>query len=149
MSGIVDRMKMFVLGFIVAACGGGASQVAVKGGDVELASLAGEWQGNYKGTESGREGPVTFSLAVGSHTADGTVLMGGTSPLKIQFVAFEHGKISGKIDPYTDPSCQCQVQTEFTGTREHNTIDGTFTTTVVGKPIEQHGVWNVKRTSAN
>lgn len=129
----------------LAACGGGASEVAIKGNDVELASLAGDWTGNYKGTESGREGPVTFSLQVGSHTADGTVLMGGTSPLKISFVALAHGQISGKIDPYTDPSCQCQVQTEFTGTRDHNEISGDFKTTVIGKPIEQHGVWNVKR----
>jgi hypothetical protein len=141
-------MKTFAFVLLVA-CGGGNSEVAVKGGDVELASLAGDWQGNYKGTESGREGPVTFSLTVGSHTADGTVLMGGTSPLKIQFVAFAKGKISGKIDPYTDPSCQCQVQTEFTGTRDGNQIDGTFTTTVVGKPVVQHGVWNVKRGAAS
>ena len=138
-------MKFLVLAMLTA-CGGGGAEVAVKGGDVELASLAGDWQGNYKGTESGREGPVTFSLAVGSHTADGTVLMGGTNPLKIQFVAFAQGKISGKIDPYTDPSCQCQVRTDFTGTRDHNQIDGTFTTTVVGKPVEQHGTWTVQRT---
>lgn len=136
-------MKQFLL--LLAACGGTTSSVAVKGGDVELAALAGDWTGNYKGTESGREGPVNFSLQVGSHTADGTVLMGGTSPLKIQFIALAHGQITGKIDPYTDPSCQCQVQTEFTGTRDHNAIDGTFTTKVVGKDIEQHGVWNVTR----
>jgi hypothetical protein len=117
----------------------------MKGGDMDLARLAGDWAGNYKGTESGREGPVTFSLTIGQHTADGTVLMGGTTPLKIQFVAVEHGKIAGKIDPYTDPSCQCQVQTEFTGTLEGETIDGGFTTKVVGKDIEQHGVWNVTR----
>lgn len=121
----------------------------MKGGDMDLARLSGEWQGNYKGTESGREGPVTFSLAVGRHTADGTVLMGGTSPLKIQFIGIAHDKISGKIDPYTDPSCQCQVQTEFTGTLSTDVIDGTFTTTVIGKGVEQHGVWNVKRTAKN
>lgn len=119
----------------------------MKGGDMDLARLAGDWQGSYKGIESGREGPVTFSLALGRHTADGTVLLGGTNPLKISFVGVSHDKISGKIEPYTDPSCGCQVQTEFVGTLATDEIDGTFTTTVIGKQLEQHGTWSVKRSA--
>jgi hypothetical protein len=140
-------MRAFLLASAVSvACGGGNSEVAMKGGDLDLARLAGDWQGNYKGTESGREGPITFSVTMGHHTADGTVLMGGTTPLKIQFVGIAHDKLSGKIAPYTDPGCACQVETEFLGDLGAGTIDGTFTTTVIGKSIEQHGTWSVKRT---
>jgi len=140
-------MRAFLLASsVLVACGGGNSDVAMKGGDLDLARLAGDWQGNYNGTESGRQGPITFSLAMGHHTADGTVLMGGATPLKIQFIGVAHDKLSGKIAPYTDPGCACQVQTEFLGDVGAGTIDGTFTTTVIGKNIEQHGTWSVKRT---
>ncbi len=140
-------MKAFLAASILVACGGGNSEVAMKGGDLDLARIAGDWQGNYKGTESGREGPITFSLALGHHIADGTVLMGGATPLKIQVIGVAHDKLSGKIAPYTDPSCSCQVQTEFLGDVVNDAIDGTFTTTVIGKNIEQHGTWSVKRTA--
>jgi hypothetical protein len=139
----------FVTLLIVAACGGGASEVAVKGPDLDLARLAGDWLGDYHGTESGRQGPIHFQLQLGQHTADGTVLMGGANPLKIQFISISHDKVSGKIDPYTDPQCQCQVQTEFDGTVAGNAIEGTFTTKVIGKDVEQHGSWSVKRTDAH
>jgi hypothetical protein len=140
-------MKAFLLATsVLVGCGGGNSEVAMKGGDIDLARIAGDWQGNYKGIESGREGPITFSLAMGHHTADGTVLMGGSTPIKIQFVGIAHDKLSGKIAPYTDPSCSCQVQTEFLGdVGASGTIEGTFTTTVIGKGLEQHGTWSVKR----
>ncbi len=128
-----------------AACGGSANQVEVKGGESDLAGLAGEWEGSYTGIESGRSGPVSFSLALGRHTADGTVLMGGDTPLKIQFLAVEGGTLNGKIDPYTDPSCNCQVSTEFVGTQDGDLISGTFTTTVVGTDTVQTGEWSVNR----
>lgn len=128
-----------------AACGGAQNQVEMKGGDSDLAQIAGEWEGSYSGMESGRSGPVSFSLALGRHTADGTVLMGGDTPLKIQFVAVEGGQISGKIDPYTDPTCSCEVQTEFVGTVSGDAITGSFTTVVLGADMEQHGEWSVTR----
>jgi len=128
---------------LLAACGG-AQQVEMKGGDDDLASLAGHWEGDYAGTESGRSGPVTFDLEIGRHTAEGTVLMGGETPLKIQFVAVEGGTLNGKIEPYTDPACSCQVTTEFVGTRVGDAITGSFTTDVEGIG-EQHGEWSVVR----
>jgi len=139
----VTLAVMFVLGAV--ACGGGQTQVEMKGEDQELAQLAGDWEGSYTGIESGRSGPVSFKLELGRHTADGTVLMGGETPLKIQFVAVEGGQISGKIDPYTDPSCSCEVATEFVGTLSGDAITGTFTTRVTGVEQEQHGNWSVTR----
>jgi hypothetical protein len=41
------------------------------------------------------------------------------------------------------------VQTEFDGTVGNNAIDGSFTTKVIGKDVEQHGAWSVKRTDAH
>jgi hypothetical protein len=132
--------------FAFGACGGANTQVEVKGGDPDLASLAGNWEGNYQGQESGRTGTIKFALELGRHTADGEVFMGGSNtPLQISFVAVQKGQISGKIQPYTDPSCTCQVETEFLGDVVGNIIDGTFTTKVVANGVEQHGTWKVTR----
>ncbi len=138
-------MKSASLALVVllAACGG-AQQVEVKGGDSDLAALAGHWEGNYSGNESGRSGPVTFDLELGRHTANGTVLMGGETPLSIQFVAVEGGTLSGKIEPYTDPACACEVTTEFVGTQTGDAITGSFTTKIAGMD-DQHGEWSVVR----
>ena len=130
---------------LLAACGGGAQQVEMKGQDDELARIAGDWEGSYTGLDSGRSGPISFSLALGRHTADGTVLMGGETPLKISFVAVDGGQINGKIEPYTDPACSCEVQTEFVGTVTGDAITGTFVTKVTGMEQEQRGEWSVTR----
>ena len=127
------------------SCGGSQSQVEVKGGESDLAQMAGQWEGNYTGTDSGRTGPITLDLGLGRHTADGTVLMGGSTPLKISFIAVEGGTVSGKIEPYTDPSCSCQVETTFEGEQVGNAISGTFVTKVVGTDKEQRGEWSVNR----
>lgn len=136
---------LFAMTIGLAACGGSQKQVEMKGGDTDLAKLAGDWEGTYTGIESGRQGPVSFSLQLGRHTADGTVLMGGETPLEISFVAVEGGELSGKIAPYTDPNCSCEVQTEFVGALDGDTITGTFTTKVSGTETEQHGNWSVTR----
>ena len=140
-------LRLLALSFIVtAACGGAVSQIEVKGGEPELASLAGDWQGKYQGTETGRTGDIQFSLQLGRHTADGQVFMGGShTPLKIQFVAVERDRISGQIEPYTEPSCNCQVETHFDGTVAGNEIDGTFVTKVPANGAEMHGTWSVAR----
>jgi hypothetical protein len=130
----------------LAACGGAAAQIEMKGHDPDLAVLAGNWQGNYQGQETGRTGAIQFNLELGRHTADGQVFMGASHrPLKISFVAVEHDTISGLIEPYTEPSCSCQVQTKFEGTVAGNEIDGTFTTKVVANGSEMHGTWKVDR----
>jgi hypothetical protein len=137
---------LVALSLSLAACGGAATQVEMKGKDADLASLAGDWEGSYTGIETGRSGPVSFSLQLGRHTADGTVLLGGDTPLKVAFVAVEGGQVSGKMDPYTDPTCTCEVQTEFVGTQVGDAITGSFTTTVVGAADKQmHGEWSVTR----
>lgn len=134
---------LFVLAVLVA-CGGGQKEIAVQGTETDLEQVAGDWQGNYKGTESGRSGPVTFSLRLGFHIAEGEVVMGGATPLKVEFVNIKHGEIKGTIAPYTDPNCSCQVETTFLGTLGNGTINGSFETKLATGQI-QSGTWNVTR----
>ena len=135
---------MFAL-MMVVACGGTQKEVAVKGSDLDLARVAGDWEGNYNGTDSGRTGPVSFSLQVGSHTAEGQVMMDGATPLKIEFVKVKDDQVKGTIAPYTDPSCSCEVETTFLGTLGNDVIDGTFETKVSATGQLQTGTWSVAR----
>ncbi len=135
--------------FVLAGCLGG-SQIQVKGPDAQLAALSGAWLGNYKGTDSGREGTIKFDLGLGRHTAKGQILMyakGRNEPaqLQIEFVQVAAGKVSGKVGPYTDPQCACQVETEFLGDVDGNHIDGTFVTRIEELNLEQSGMWSVSR----
>ncbi|HUH03369.1 MAG TPA: hypothetical protein VML75_15335 [Kofleriaceae bacterium] len=136
--------------FMFSACATTGSTVQVKGKDVEIVELAGEWTGDYKGIESGREGRITFNLGLGRHTADGEVLMYAANSdqahsLPIQFVQVDDGRVSGKIGPYLDPACKCEVETEFLGDLHGDVIDGTFVTRIASLSSEQTGLWSVSR----
>jgi len=134
-----------VLLAVLGACAGGPRAVPVEGADTELVKLAGTWQGTYEGHESGRSGPVSFDLRVGEHSAEGEVRMAGTTPLKIEFVRFNAGQVRGTMAPYTDPSCSCQVETTFVGTRAGEAIDGRFEVKVSATGQLQTGSWHVQR----
>ena len=139
-------MKSLMFAFaVLVGCGGSQKEVAVQGSDLDLARVAGDWEGEYKGTESGRTGPVTFSLQVGSHTAEGQVVMNGATPLKIEFVKVNKGEVKGTIAPYTDPACSCEVETTFMGTLGQDAINGTFETKVSANNTTQTGTWAVTR----
>lgn len=144
-------MKRFAIAFLfTAACGGAMGQIEMKGKDADLAALAGDWQGNYQQVENGRSGEIHFSLELGRHTADGQVLMGPTAtPLKVSFVKVKETTVTGKIEPYVDPACMCQVSTEFLGTVSGDEIDGTFTEHVIANGNEMHGTWKVARGSSS
>jgi hypothetical protein len=137
------RARAIVLGALLTACGGGQKEVAVKGEDSELIKIAGDWEGEYQGRDSGRKGPVKFSLQLGRHIAEGEVFMGGETPLEIQFVEIEGGRLKGTIAPYTDPNCSCEVSTSFLGTLANDSVSGTFETSVQGSV--QVGTWSVRR----
>jgi hypothetical protein len=100
---------------------------------------------DYKGNDSGRTGPVSFSLQLGSHTAEGEVVMGGTTPLKIEFVQVKGGQVKGTIAPYTDPNCTCQVETSFLGNVTGESIAGMFETKIGATGQIQTGTWQVTR----
>jgi hypothetical protein len=136
----------------------------------ELTALQGSWSGEYSGTESGRSGTISFTLRSESDTAHGEVLMvpkGMHSPIQraseginvsgerlrpstemltIAFARIRNGEVTGRLDPYRDPSCGCIVRTVFTGTlRDSSTLEGTFITSATGLYTPQHGDWRVKR----
>lgn len=146
--GMLRLMKsktVIALALLLAACGGGQKEVAVQGSDKDLIGVAGDWAGEYKGTESGRSGPVSFSLGVGSHIAEGQVVMGGATPLKIEFIKVKDGEVKGTIAPYTDPNCSCQVETTFLGTVGDGVINGSFETKLGTTGQIQSGTWTVAK----
>lgn len=141
-----------------------APVVPVAGAGADLSELVGTWQGEYSSTETGRTGSITFEFKSGGKVARGDVLMvpkgslgaappaAGTDPLatmpqvlQISFVNAEGGVVKGTMDPYHDPSCNCEVDTTFVGRVSGDTIEGTFTTTPTGKDAISTGRWKMTR----
>ena len=65
--------------------------------------------------------------------------------LTIKVVKVSGGAVSGVLDAYRDPECDCAVVTTFTGKLSGDTIDGTFTTRGSQSNAPQTGTWRVKR----
>jgi hypothetical protein len=147
------------------ACGAPAPPppVAVRAAAADLASLIGEWNGEYSSAASGRSGAIHLILQPGEDTAYGDVLMiparaegpfqpvnrdaetAGPQPLSIRFVAVSEGVVSGTLEPYRDPDCNCVLSTTFTGTLRGNTIEGTFVSQGGPGRQVQDGRWRVDR----
>jgi len=152
---------------VLLTCGCATTQpaVPVQGSSADLSQLAGQWSGEYTGDASGRRGVITFQLAAGADTAQGDVIMfpqqryttrlvddsrkTGSMPtpqgLTIRFVRAEAGQVSGQLDPYTDPECQCTVTTRFEGRLKGDVIEGRYTSHREGRADALHGEWKVKR----
>ncbi len=135
--------------------------VAMQGTKSSLSQLVGRWEGEYSSVQTGRSGSIVFEFKSGSATGHGDVLMwpkGSKTPispsasgqlteeqlrtmpqmLAISFVEATGGYLTGTMDPYIDPDCQCEVRTTFAGS-----IDGDF---IVGQfSIER---WDKKGTPA-
>jgi hypothetical protein len=137
----------------------------------DLAALVGRWTGDYSSKDTGRTGSIVFEFKSGTQGA-GDVLMwpkGSKEPIKpahgndlseeqvrampqvlnISFVSSQGGILTGTMDPYIDPDCQCEVRTTFAGTIDGDVITGEFTIErwdQTGKRAK--GVWKVKREKA-
>jgi len=142
-----------------------APPVPVQGSDVS--AISGRWVGDYSSLDTGRSGSIVFELRPGDKVARGDVLMKprasgdgesqsklpGTSEtlrsmpqvLNISFVNATGGVLRGTMDPYTDPSCDCVVQTTFVGRQSGDTMEGTFTTTPQGAGSISTGRWKMTR----
>lgn len=149
----------------VAACASGAPAVPVTAGPEGTASLAGSWRGEYHSPETGRSGSIVFHLDAGRDTAEGDVVMiprgaggpvqrvlvpgepvrtpGQSQSLTIRFVRLEGNQVSGALDPYREPACNCTAYTTFTGTLSGNRISGAFITRARGGPTS--GTWTADR----
>jgi len=166
------RLPLFLLlagaALGVPACSSSSSNpaptVAVGGAKSDVSALSGTWEGEYSSEATGRSGSIKFEFKSGK-VGRGDVLMvpkGGFAPapagsdptttmpqiLMINFVNAEGGVINGTMDPYTDPTCSCEVQTTFVGTIAGDTIAGTFTSTPNGAAPITTGRWRVSRKKA-
>ncbi len=151
-----------------AGCAGHPASVPVQASAGEVAALAGRWEGEYSSTETGRGGSIVFTLTAGRDSAQGDVLMipagsrqavvsalpggppftqAGPTPavLTIRFVRLEQGHVSGTLDPYRAPDCDCVVSTTFVGTLAGERITGTYTTRGVPRDAPVTGRWEVRR----
>src|SRR5215470_1870611 len=143
-------MRLLPVLILLAACGTTQPMVDVSGKDSDVTQLAGRWEGTYAGRESGRSGTVFFDLVAGYHSAEGKVVMNAADPpaareLKLKFIQVEGRRLSGTMAPYTDPLCNCTVETTFVGALKGNLLEGTFTTRPLGGSTEQGGTWSATR----
>jgi hypothetical protein len=151
---------------VAAACHYRPDPVPIAGDRATLARLEGTWVGEYSGHETGRSGSISFIIRAAGDSAYGDVLMfpthGGASPrpldpldahgahvrspkgLRIDFVVASAGEVSGTIEPYLAPDCECRVTTTFTGRIAGDVIDGTFVTRGSGI-ADQRGRWRLQR----
>lgn len=141
-------VTLSALALLASACAA-SSSVPVKGPDDQVIQLAGDWEGSFEGADSGRRGEIRFQLTAGRHTGSGQVLLfveeTAQPPLGIDFVEIADGQITGTIEPYLEPQCECRVVTEFLGDLSGDYIDGTYVTRGVDKPVEQRGRWSMAR----
>ena len=148
-------------------CALNPAPVPVEGPKEDVRALVGEWVGEYRSIETGRSGSIMFTLAAGSDTAFGDVVMVPKEPgmiqhdampgaarqaqqvLTIRFVRVVDGTVVGTIDPYPSPDCGCQLLTTFRGQLVGNRIEGTFTIHHSGhEMVAQKGSWWASRKPA-
>ena len=152
---------------LLAACAANQPPVPVVGSSTDVASLAGEWVGDYSSIESGRSGSISFTLRAAGDSAFGDVVMvpsgwgrplapwrGEAAPmaaprpqseiLTINFVRVERGHVTGTLAPYAEPQTGERLVTTFSGELSGNTITGTYTTRLPTGGT-QSGRWTVRR----
>ena len=154
---------------VLSACALNPAPVPVVGDSREIASLAGDWDGDFAGRDNGRSGSILFRLAAGTDTAHGDIVMvprmvRGYQPdndesriarqhlwaqnrvLSIRFVRVSGGQVSGEIEPYPSPDCTCELLTTFQGVLRGNRIEGAYTIrhTKCDMPPER-GTWWAER----
>jgi hypothetical protein len=156
------------------ACASKPTPVTVTGDAGDRASLAGKWSGEYSSSVTGRTGSIVFNLSPSGDAANGDVVMipsgygkalsrydrtmsptntanttmqntDNSQVLTIRLVRVAADTVSGVLDAYRDPQCDCPVETTFTGRLTGNTIEGTFTTRGSPSVAPQTGTWRVKR----
>jgi hypothetical protein len=151
----------------VAACAANQTPVPVVGHADDLATLAGEWTGEYSSTESGRSGSISFTLRAAADSAFGDVVMipvgwgrpltpwrGEAAPmaaqrpmtevLTINFVRVEAGRVNGTLAPYADPQTGERLLTTFVGDVKGANITGTYLTRLPSGAT-QTGRWTAQR----
>jgi hypothetical protein len=159
---------LLILAAVAAGCAARPS-VPVAGSPLDVASLAGDWAGEYSSATTGRSGVIEFSLTATADTAHGVVVMtptGAERPLEpihlpdmdphharyevlhVDFLFIQDDVVRGRLAPYRDPVCGCALFTEFEGTLVGDRIEGTFATRGADGGHDGHeadGTWFVTR----
>ena len=167
------QLCVVALACVTLACASKPTPITISGDSGARASLAGKWAGEYSSPATGRSGSIVFNLSPSGDSASGDVVMvprgygrpllpygnvattavGATQTgansqvLTIKLVRVAGDTVSGVLDIYRDPECDCPVQTTYTGTIKRDTINGTFTTRGAQSNAGQTGTWRVKRAS--
>ncbi len=171
----MSRIMVTSLAAVALACATNPTPVTVAGDAGDRASLVGKWSGKYESASTGRSGSIVFNLSPSGDAASGDVVMipigygkalepfnqttvttGGATTtttqntnnsqvLTIKLVRVSGDTVSGVLDAYRDPQCDCAVVTTFTGTLSGDTIDGTYSTRGSSSNSPQTGTWRVKR----
>ncbi|HET9426672.1 MAG TPA: hypothetical protein VFO55_15015 [Gemmatimonadaceae bacterium] len=151
---------------VPAACRYQPSPVALAGDSDSIRQLAGTWTGTFLGADSRRTGNIMFTVRVDADSAFGDVMMEetpgapilrpadepaqhgkharGARFLAVRFVAIVGGEVSGALEPYIAPDCDCTVRTTFIGRVLGDTVSGTYETRGALVPV-QSGTWKVIR----
>ena len=118
-------------------------------------AYAGEWYGEYSSAGTGRRGTIRFFVDPTGGVARGEVVMTAeTHPgeprsepvietLAIRLVTVRDGLVSGALEPYRDPVCDCLVSTSFTGELRGDLIEGGFVSFGGAAHVPQSGRWRV------
>jgi hypothetical protein len=85
------------------------------------------------------------TVTTGGATTTTTQNTNNSQVLTIKLVRVSGDTVSGVLDAYRDPQCDCAVVTTFTGTLKGDAIDGTYSTRGSSSNSPQTGTWRVKR----
>ena len=159
----VARRAVIMSALALMGCAWRGTPVPVSG---DLAGLAGEWEGMYSSTETGRSGTLSFKLDAATDSAFGDVWMGAAeqqdirqhdaprvvtarphpaAALQIAFVRARRGRLSGRLETYHDPVTGDPLVTVFDGARDGNEFHGTYTTRNERTGRVAHGDWTARR----
>lgn len=158
---------------VLAACSAAPPPppVSVEANQKDLSALAGKWSGDYFSGSTGRNGSIrltlnaeegalygdvlmfpkgrTSSLEPANRTASASEAPRGGQPLTIRFIVIEDGVVSGTLEPYRDPDCDCLLSTTFTGRVRGDVIEGSFVSHGGPGRTTQDGRWRVTRKSGS
>ena len=157
-------LTMFTLA-VATACAWKQPPVVTVGSFTDVSTLAGEWSGEYRSNEAQHSGTIWFRLDAGRDTALGDVLMRPRESVAlpapsapgvwqaaprvstIKFVRVQWPHLTGAIEPYTSPDCDCLLVTVFRGEVKGDRIEGDFSIihTAHGT-LPQSGTWWATRT---
>src|SRR5258708_31194356 len=94
--------------------------------------------------------PAVIGLrrAGGDPTAVGQPAVRSGQAIGITFLRVTGGRVSGRLDPYTDPDCNCPLYTTFEGALKADTLQGTYSSHHDTGGYTPHGGWRVVRNKA-